>query len=395
MVDTIKLMLHRGQYQIKKPGRFSGDSMEWILNPSFQTGVKRTLTARCNPSKADIKAGIYRPQLTIVRRPPRLGYGDASIDLYVQFSAPKMVFGNNFDELVDSDLDKLCHKLWWQLALLDIGTDELQLKLADVCGIHYGKNVVLRDGSVPAFYLNEFRWADIPMSKDVAEVHYRNGGLCYKYHTNHTELALYDKLLDLKQAKISEARAVEMDNKMQLGLLPLFDEVRKKEPFEIIRLEMRMNKRQKIKRGLLMAGYFKMDLKLNNLFKQEIARKVCLVHLIDVMDKIPPLLRVNESRDDLLLADLMINNPKVSVERLLASLEARRMVNDLGMRNFRMMFKNKSEYTWSRIKDNLSLQVSASANDYLGQLWAEVSKFERNMPIAEIEDLINNDKYES
>ena len=82
---------------------------------------------------------------------------------------------------------------------------------------------------------------------DVNQTDYRNEGHSYKWHCNSYEVVFYDKIKDLEKAKQSEKRAIEKDSALQLNLFPRFARRKK---FEILRMEVRLNKRQKIKQLL-------------------------------------------------------------------------------------------------------------------------------------------------
>lgn len=53
-----------------------------------------------NPTKEDERNGIYKPRLTYIRRWDGI---DGRYTLKIEFSVPKLLYSNNFDELSDSD----------------------------------------------------------------------------------------------------------------------------------------------------------------------------------------------------------------------------------------------------------------------------------------------------
>jgi len=60
---------------------------------------------RCtnNPKAIDRKSGIYKPRLTLIKR-------GVMLLLKIEFSAPKLIFNNNLDELEESDFNSLVEK---------------------------------------------------------------------------------------------------------------------------------------------------------------------------------------------------------------------------------------------------------------------------------------------
>ncbi len=114
---------------------------------------------------------------------------------------------------------------------------------APVSAVHYSKNIPLTDGSTPYHYIKKIKEANITQALDTNQTDFRNDGHSFKWHCNSYEVAFYDKIKDLEVSKKSEKRAIEKDNVMQLGL---FDKLKKRRLFEVLRMEVRLNKRQKI-----------------------------------------------------------------------------------------------------------------------------------------------------
>jgi hypothetical protein len=60
-------------------------------------------------------------------------------------SAPKLLLGNNFDELTDDDFRRLCKKLVNVLAEMSVKVTARTLAKVNVSAIHYSKNITLTD----------------------------------------------------------------------------------------------------------------------------------------------------------------------------------------------------------------------------------------------------------
>ena len=97
MLDTIVLLLERCMFQIVAPKKFT-PSAGWVLN---NTGYGHGLLSRQNPTKKELRQGIYKPRLTLCTK--RNPFGQNKILLKIEFSAPKLLFGNNFEELQYKD----------------------------------------------------------------------------------------------------------------------------------------------------------------------------------------------------------------------------------------------------------------------------------------------------
>ena len=143
---------------------------------------------------------------------------------------------------------------------------------ASIAAIHYSKNMYLTDGSTPHFYINKIKEANIRLSLDTNQTDYRNEGHSYKWHANYYEVAFYDKIRDLEKAKLSNKRAVEKDNELQL---PLFKKLQKRsKKFEVLRMEVRLNRRTKIKQ-LFNELNIKTDLTLRNYSNLPSQKRFC------------------------------------------------------------------------------------------------------------------------
>jgi hypothetical protein len=126
---------------------------------------------------------------------------------------------------------------------MGIGVFTSILEIAPVSVIHYSKNIPLTDGTTPHYLISKIKEANISLALDVNQTDYRNDGHSYKWHSNSYEVAFYDKVKDLEMAKRTEKRAVENDSVIQLKL---FEAFKKRKMFEVMRMEVRLNKRQKM-----------------------------------------------------------------------------------------------------------------------------------------------------
>ncbi len=259
MIDTVVLLLPQHAYQITEPDKFV-PSARWITGIS--SSALHGIQSRQNPTKKELLAGIYKPRLTLF--PSANTRNSKEMVLKVELSLPKLFFGNNFEELKGKDWQPLLSKLSSTLDQMGVIVDPLALARAPISAIHYSKNIALTDGSTPYHYINKIKEANIKLSLDTNQTDYRNEGHSYKWHCNSYEVAFYDKIKDLEKAKQSDKRAIEKDNALQLNLFSKF--ARRKKKLEILRMEVRLNKRQKIKQLFNKLG-IKSDLSFKSLFK--------------------------------------------------------------------------------------------------------------------------------
>ena len=146
MIDTIVLMLDSTSYKITEPDHF-------VPSARLVTLHGAPIQAKQNPTQRELKSGIYKPRLTLSARMNM--HGVREIMLKIELSLPKLFFGNNFQELQYKDFAPLVSKLAASLKTMGVVVDESVLAQADVCAVHYSKNIVLTDGSTP-YHSEEF-----------------------------------------------------------------------------------------------------------------------------------------------------------------------------------------------------------------------------------------------
>jgi len=386
MIDTIKLEIPQHMYTILDHGLFTPSTKEMFNVGPYLMGTTRF--SKQNSSAVDRRLGIYKPRLSVTRRQLKhLGYQNT---LYVELSLPKLVFGNNFDELTDDDLELVLSKLTEKLKTQGVYIfDRSKLTDAKVSSIHFGKNIVLSDYSTPFSYIKELMKIDVSNIHDVNQTDYRNGGLSYKIHSNLFEYTCYDKLKDLERSKVSESRAINNDDYCQLGL---FDQITSSQnsdnPFQVIRIEMRLNSRKRIRQTLKKYA-FADDCSFSFLFSSNLASHLVSNYFKGLTKQYIPTFKAT----GIDLLDLVkMHNPKLKERCLLEVSMAQEVIQNSGVRKFRNTISNK---TWYRIKKLLkNLNVPLQTN-LLTKIWRELTVFIPLRLIDYPQLMINNDKNET
>jgi hypothetical protein len=319
----------------------------------YRLGGRSNFTCKQNPTANELRQGIYKPRLTVTKRfSPMAGY---DIVLKIEFSAPKMLFGNNFDELTDNDFPRLLSKLNDTLRQMGVYVYEKALTNGPISAIHYSKNIPLTDYTTPYTYIKQLTKVNINKKLDTNQTDYRNEGHSFKYRANTFEVTFYDKLKDLQQAKTSGKRAIEKDNLLQLNL---FDRLTKKTPLEVLRMEVRLGSRQKLRQILSKIG-LDIDPTFSAVFKQEVAQKVLLHYLKEVEDNYPPLLNYHYNNPKQFFSDFLISNPKTKLSSALKYLAMRVLFEEIGVREFRQLIGRYSNSAWYGLnKDMKNLKRS-------------------------------------
>ncbi len=342
MIDTIAINIPEKDFKIKSPERFNPNAAA-IFNPVFGDGG--LVKAVYNPTKAD-KAKGYRPRLTLFKRP----YTERvrAIWLKIEFSAPKLIFGNNFEELRGSanDLEGVIDNLLIALGSMGIETTYESLLNARISAIHYSKNILL-ERSTPCYLLIQtLEKLDLSGKLDLTQTDFRNSGQMVKYHSSLYEIALYDKVKDLEQAaKYGEKRGIEIDYGETDGL---FSNHRKP---EVLRFEVRLTSR-KIK-SLFRTLKFKQSCILKELFDGNLSRAI-LMHYWQVITDGLYVMNIDVNNIESLLHSAHKAFPHKRPAKILELIGFIMTSQKLGMRGARLALGLKN-HQWYRLKVDLKI----------------------------------------
>jgi hypothetical protein len=179
MLDTIVLTLDQQHFEVLLPERFSPSARGLLTQPYYSLGSRGTFACFQNPRKSDLKMGRYEPRLTLNKRTSSRG---SVVSLKVEFSAPKLLLGNNFDELETEDFVKVLAILHRRLTEMRIHVSMDALRAASVSAIHYSKNIAFTDYTTCSMVLSELARIDLTTRLDLAHTAYRNEGHAIRYH---------------------------------------------------------------------------------------------------------------------------------------------------------------------------------------------------------------------
>lgn len=346
MIDTVVLTLGQDKFSIFKHNRFN-PSTEGLYKHRYRLGSRGNLCCIQRPTASELRKGNYKPRLSVTQRINRYSYPE--ITLKIEFSAPKLLFGNNFDELQDSDFNLVILRLQQELEEMGVAVSPAILANALVSAIHYSKNIPLVDYTLPYTYIEQLSKINLNKRLDLNQTDFRNGGHSLKYRANSFEVAFYDKIKDLRKAKISEKRAEETQNAIQISLL---DNITLVKPFEVLRMEVRLNRRQKLNQVLSNIG-IQIDPIFCNLFQKEIASKILLYYLDYFTSDYLCILQRDHSKPERLFADLLNKNPGIGLNRALKMLGIHMLLDSLGTRRFRELTSSYGDASWYRLNKEI------------------------------------------
>ncbi len=338
MLDTVILTIPRGAYKLK-PEMF-------VPNAEILTGRGCNLV-KCvsNPSAQDKKNGIYRPRLTLIKRMTRNGI---EIPLKIEFSAPKMLFGNNVDELEEKDFGKVIENLHKSVMEMGALVPKEMLINAKVSAFHSSKNIELKDGYTSGFVITELNKINLSKKMDLNKDSFRNNGQSLQFYTNSHSLVVYDKVQDLRKPG---KRAMDKDqNSIQASLFDLL--VDKKNKKEILRIEARLAKKVKMNAILKNLG-FKENPTFEEIFNRDLCQKILQNYWQEIIVGKNLFLFELETNPLKMLEKIFQSNPNIGAKQA-SYLVGLWTLSKEGIRATRTIIeRNANKRTWSRISKDL------------------------------------------
>lgn len=259
MVDTFILEIPIRFISIIDVSKFRPNARQIELSKGYAS-------CKNNPTTEDYKKGIYKPKLTLIKR------GEMII-LKIEFSAPKMLFHNNLDEIEEVNFDAMVMQLKAMVQDMGVLLTIEQIRNAKVIGFHPSKNIILRNGYNVSFALRELRKTNLSQKMDFTQVDFRNDGEELQLYSNSHSVVFYDKIHDLTKPP---KRAMDKDPTQYQK--DLFDSLKSSQKgLEILRMEIRFSKSTKMKEVLAEVGFIE-EPTLKNIFKKDLFQKIMALY---------------------------------------------------------------------------------------------------------------------
>lgn len=255
MLDTIILEIPIEFRTIIDTNRFKPNARQLEVYKGYNKCTNNTRAE-------DRIKGIYRPKLTLIKR------GDMLI-LKIEFSAPKVLFNNNFDEIEESDFNEMIARIKNSVKEMGVLLRTEQIENGKVIGFHPSKNIVLTNKYTSSFAIRELSKINLSRKMDIEQVNFRNGGEAIQLYANRHSAVFYDKINDLTKPS---KRAIDKDQTMQQRDLFEFIKTKQKE-LEILRFEIRLSKSDKMKEVLVEVGFTEKPT-FKNIFKRDLCQKI-------------------------------------------------------------------------------------------------------------------------
>lgn len=229
MIDTVVINLEPRSYNLLT----EADSMPWQLHSRREGFSKYVKTL----SSAQRKDGIYRPRIRGIHR------GRGKI-IQVELSLPKLIYGNNVDELTDKDFGLVLKTLSERLIEQGVIISPAHLRKCVVSVVHYSKNISLGHYSV-SDVLTKMARVKVPGFMDVTRDRYTNDGHVLHLYTKAHSMVAYDKMKDIVKPK---SRSIDKDQSTQQ--MSLFTKQPELRETQMLRIEIRLAKKKKVQEVL-------------------------------------------------------------------------------------------------------------------------------------------------
>lgn len=346
MIDTVVLILNQDQFKILDYDRFTPSARGLFEPPFYKLGKSGIIRCHNNPSK---KSHRYLPKLTLMKRMASGGY---SLSLRVEFSLPKLIYGNNFAEIDPQNLPNL-NTLFDSKSLEIMGVSfALPLEKTSVGAVHFCKNIILPKHITSSMVINEIGKVSLTKRLDLNKTDFRNNGHAVKFHANSYEVAFYDKIQDLRQSFISEKCAIETDNHWQQDFLKTLPK-----DLQVLRMEVRLNTRRKIKCLCERLGQ-RVPETLSELFHKDLAKAV-LLHFWDFVERELKVVNLTRERSENLFQQLVLSGVKPN--KALQIVGAMAVIESVGIRGLKSLMTQASYKTWQRIQKEIKNYPSGNS----------------------------------
>jgi len=346
MIDTIILRIPERDFSILRHNLFAPNASGLFFPPYLPFADQPFIKCVQNPTKYDQEHKLYKPRLTLYKAIKKSGF---DLSLHIELSLPKLLFGNNFDELTTKDIPKIIEVLHKALFSMGVDIKKSALWNSQVYTVHFGKNIAFTDGITVSLLLDRIYKARAHGRFDLNTVDYRNGGELLRYHTKAFSIVMYDKIAELRYSK---ARSVEKKDRAFNPQPTLFDSLRKEIPLEVFRLEIRICDRRKLAK---LANLPLQMLTFENIVNQQLAQEVLLKHWLEIYEALKVvMLQEMDILDQ--LEYLGMKHPTIRPQKLLALIALGHIIKVYGYRSLQKRGKYQiSIKALQRLYANLKL----------------------------------------
>ncbi|MBI2612792.1 hypothetical protein HYW59_03230 [Candidatus Kaiserbacteria bacterium] len=334
MIDTVVMTI---PMQATLPRRIKCDgSREWEGWEFRATGRGYGRYVKDAPPE-DVARGMYFPLLT--------GYvswrdGKSISFMHVQFSAPKLVFGHNLDELTERHFETVIALLQDRVSRMGVEVSDVCLRQAEIAKIHYSKNVILKRVHSASHVIGQLAKINANRRIEQTNVKYSNDGTGVQWYTKSHMISVYDKLAELER---------ELDEETM--------EVLSQED-SIVRFEVRLTRKEKLRRLLVSVGHGD-AFTFRKAFSLKVSKAVILHYWEKLANRDDAILFSRRTGPQALLRDIMLARRGIGVAHAIRLVGLLALAQDEGgmggLRNTLALSKRRVATWYSLVKSLRSI----------------------------------------
>lgn len=345
-------------------------------SPSNRNGI---IKAHLNVSASERQVGVYRPSFTYCQNPP--GTNKPRHVLYVKLSVPKLIFGNNLQEATEAHRSEVVYRIQQELERIGLKLSTEQIRKTELTKLDIAKNVPFWNHTSASQVIKDIATTDLSAVYDVARQDFRNGGKSWRLHTSIEEVVVYDKIYDLGRSRISDKRSLEDDNYVQHDL---FEKLVQHSGLSIVRIEVRLNGKRKIRNTLTRAGIANSSLRFEDLFSTDVSRRLLIYEWSAILSRIPKIPLLGDSPDGLF--ERILQDRSLSPLKALAKLGMLWLLSVSDTKYVRNLFDERyGTHAWGKIKGSRDPPSSEQLRNLL-----HISNAIEEMQPIDIDQLIPN-----
>ena len=387
MIDTLAIRIKYPNFKVLNPQLFSPaliikETPQYFNNFSQAPtayGKNRFKKYTQNMTASDKKNSVYKPKLTAYQR---FDSDNREIyDLHIEFSVPKIIFGNSVREVGEEHLGAVVGILKRQLGLMGIEIYVEKLLKAIVVKAHFSKNVPLPRPMNAQDAIAGLYKADMGKGKDINMREFRNGGQALYFYATSYNVIFYDKLRDIATPR---NKSVDKDKLKTERVLLKSGEFEQ----EILRFEVRLAKQTKL--NTFLSDLLEREVKgitLEEIFKKEICQKSLLKTWGEITN-IPAnqlAFKLGNSPEEIfdeMIKGLSPDKKIHSLKKTLASFGLYTLIQLKGVRWVRNRIeKNWTEKSWGRLSPDIKESAITLRHipnlSAVGDIKTALDKFER------------------
>lgn len=332
MLDTIILLLPELKFRITNPTMFS-------MHPDILGKIIGYTKSQNNPTALDRKLDIYKPRLTLFKR-------GRELFLKIEFSAPKILWRNNVDELCEEDFDTVVGQLRLKIAEMGVQIWTHDLKKAEVLAFHPSKNIIITNNYSASLAVRELKKTEVSWLFDVDYKEFKNAGEIVQFYTKSNAFVLYDKVRDLPKP---EARAIDKDQTLYQA--SLFDSLHRK--IQILRIEVRLCEKRKINEILGKLGFNK-NPTFEDIFKQKLCKGILKLYWEQFFSDYKFIFNVS-SNPQRLLEILLAKSNRITLKQAINWIGLMALIrDDEGFRGLRTIIrKYRPRTSWAHFRSKI------------------------------------------